>query len=46
MIKTDSAMLRVGMRPQYLPWLRVRAVKSACAVRDIGKEPGVGREES
>ena len=25
-VKTDSAMLRVGMRPQYFPWLRVLAV--------------------
>ena len=25
-VKTDSAMLHVGMRPQYFPWLRVLAV--------------------
>ena len=25
-VKTDSAILRVGMRPQYFPWLRVLAV--------------------
>ena len=29
MTKTDSATLRVAMKPVYFPWLRVRAVYSA-----------------
>ena len=33
-VKTDSAMLRVGMRPQYFPWLRVFIGRTV-----VGKEP-------
>ena len=44
-VKTDSAMLLVGMRPQNFPWLSVRAVQSAVPwhARSQGKTSNVGK---
>ena len=42
-MKTDSAILRVGTSPQYLPWLKVRAVKSPRAM--VCEQPGVHVED-